>query len=82
MDLLSEQGMVGYFGQRFYDLVYDLVSHEGLDPDHPAASGLVGQCGMAVYSVADMERLFAGLDSRTTGGHLAVFEDSSPSSRQ
>jgi methylmalonyl-CoA mutase N-terminal domain/subunit len=62
MDRLAEQGMIGYFGQRFYNLVYDLVSHEGLDPDHPGARGRVGQCGMAVYSVRDMERLFAGLD--------------------
>ena len=33
MDLLSSRGMVGYFGQKFYNLVYDLVSHEGIDPD-------------------------------------------------
>jgi methylmalonyl-CoA mutase N-terminal domain/subunit len=62
MDLLASQGMVGYFGAHFYNLVYDLVSHEGLDPDHPAARGRIGQCGMAVYSVADMARLFDGLD--------------------
>jgi len=62
MDALAEQGMIGYFGQRFYNLVYDLVSHEGLDPDHPAARGRVGQCGMGVYSKADMDRLFAGMD--------------------
>ncbi|NIR31150.1 MAG: methylmalonyl-CoA mutase [Gammaproteobacteria bacterium] len=62
MDRLAQQGMVGYFGNRFYNLVYDLVSHEGLDPDHRAARGRIGQCGMAVYSVRDMERLFAGLD--------------------
>ena len=62
MDLLAEQGMVGYFGQRFYNLVYDLVSHEGLDPDHPAARGRIGQCGMAVYSKSDMARLFDGMD--------------------
>lgn len=62
MDRLAAQGMVGYFGQRFYNLVYDLVSHEGLDPDDPAAKGRIGQCGMAVYSVRDMERLFDGLD--------------------
>jgi len=62
MDLLARQGMVGYFGQHFYNLVYDLVSHEGLDPDHPAAHGRIGQSGMAVYSVRDMERLFDGLD--------------------
>lgn len=65
MDLLAEQGMVGYFGSRFYNLVYDLVSHEGLDPDHPAARGRIGQCGMAVYSAADMARLFDGLDLRS-----------------
>src|SRR3954447_18579792 len=62
MDLLAAQGMTGYFRQRFYNLVYHLVSHEGLDPDDPAARGRIGQCGMAVYSVRDMERLFAGLD--------------------
>lgn len=64
MDMLAAEGMVGYFGRRFYNLVYDLVSHEGLDPDHPAARGRVGQCGMAVYSVEDMERLFHDLDPR------------------
>jgi methylmalonyl-CoA mutase N-terminal domain/subunit len=64
MDLLAAQGMTGYFGRQFYNLVYDLVSHEGLDPDHPAARGRIGQCGMAVYSVADMERLFHGLSLR------------------
>ncbi|MCP5368909.1 MAG: acyl-CoA mutase large subunit family protein [Hyphomicrobiales bacterium] len=62
MDLLSARGMTGYFGQKFYNLVYDLVSHEGLDPDHAGARGRVGQCGMAVYSKADMARLFDGMD--------------------
>jgi methylmalonyl-CoA mutase N-terminal domain/subunit len=64
MDALAAQGMTGYFGQKFYNLVYDLVSHEGLDPDHPAARGRVGRCGMAVYSKADMARLFDGMDLR------------------
>ncbi|WP_228001340.1 methylmalonyl-CoA mutase family protein [Nocardia australiensis] len=64
MDFLESQGMVGYFGQRFYNLVYDLVSHEGLDPDHPAARGRVGQCGMGIYNVRDMARLFDGMDLR------------------
>ncbi|MDP6872763.1 MAG: acyl-CoA mutase large subunit family protein [Alphaproteobacteria bacterium] len=62
MDLLADKGMIGYFGQKFYNLVYDLVSHEGLDPDHPASRGRVGQCGMGVYSKADMARLFDGMD--------------------
>ncbi|MDA8194481.1 MAG: acyl-CoA mutase large subunit family protein [Thermaerobacter sp.] len=62
MDFLRAQGMTGYFGKTFYNLVYDLVSHEGVDPDHPAARGRVGQCGMAVYCRRDMERLFDGLE--------------------
>ena len=62
MDTLAEQGMTGYFGQKFYNLVYDLVSHEGIDPDHPAARSRMGQCGMGVYSKADMDTLFAGMD--------------------
>ncbi len=64
MDLLEKQGMTGYFGSTFYNLVYDLVAHEGLDPDHKAARGRIGQCGMAVYTVDDMDRLFDGLDLR------------------
>ncbi len=62
MDALAEQGMTGYFGQKFYNLVYDLVSHEGLDPDHPASRGRMGECGMGVYSKQDMDTLFAGMD--------------------
>jgi len=62
MDVLADQGMTGYFGQKFYNLVYDLVSHEGLDPDHPAARGRMGQCGMGVYSKQDMDTLFDGMD--------------------
>jgi len=75
MDLLASQGMVGYFGAQFYNLVYDLVSHEGLDPDHAAARGRIGQCGMAVYSVADMARLFDGLDlTRINVVHITYYQ--------
>lgn len=75
MDLLAAQGMVGYYGRHFYNLVYDLVSHEGLDADHPAARGRIGQCGMAVYSVADMERLFDGLDlSKINVVHITYYQ--------
>jgi len=75
MDLLARQGMVGYFGSRFYNLVYDLVSHEGLDPDHRAARGRIGQCGMAVYSVRDMARLFDGLDpTRMNVVHITYYQ--------
>ena len=64
MEHLTAKGMTGYFGQTNYNLVYDLVSHEGLDPDHPGARGRVGQCGMGVYSKQDMSILFDGMDLR------------------
>jgi len=75
MDALAAQGMIGYQGRHFYNLVYDLVSHEGLDPDHPASRGRVGQCGMAVYSVRDMERLFKDLDlTRINVVHITYYQ--------
>ena len=75
MDHLSAQGMTGYFGHNFYNLVYDLVSHEGLDPDHPGARGRVGQCGMAVYSKSDMARLFDGMDlTKMNVVHISYYQ--------
>jgi len=75
MDFLQKQGMTGYFGNTFYNLVYDLVSHEGVDPDHPAAEGRVGQCGMAVYSCEDNARLFDGLPlEKINVVHISYYE--------
>jgi methylmalonyl-CoA mutase N-terminal domain/subunit len=75
MDYLQSQGMTGYFGNTFYNLVYDLVSHEGIDPDHPAAEGRVGQCGMAVYSLEDNARLFDGLPlDKINVIHISYYE--------
>ncbi|MFO1304510.1 MAG: acyl-CoA mutase large subunit family protein [Burkholderiales bacterium] len=76
MDYLQSQGMTGYFGNTFYNLVYDLVSHEGLDPDHPAAEGRVGQCGMAVYTREDNARLFDGLAlDKMNVVHISYYEN-------
>lgn len=76
MDYLQSQGMTGYFGNTFYNLVYDLVSHEGLDPDHPAAEGRVGQCGMAVYTREDNARLFDGLSlDKINVVHISYYEN-------
>lgn len=58
MDYLREQGMTGYFGKAFYNLVYDLATHGGFDPTERAAEGRIGECGMNVYSVPTMEILF------------------------
>jgi methylmalonyl-CoA mutase N-terminal domain/subunit len=57
--------------QRYKDLTtaggtglsvaFDLPTLMGRDPDHPLSLGEVGKCGVNVTSLADMERLFAGI---------------------
>ena len=42
-------------------VAFDLPTLMGRDPDHPLSLGEVGKCGVSVVSLADMERLFAGI---------------------
>jgi methylmalonyl-CoA mutase N-terminal domain/subunit len=42
-------------------VAFDLPTLMGRDPDHPLALGEVGKCGVSIVSLADMERLFAGI---------------------
>jgi len=48
-------------GQTGLNIVFDMPTHRGYDSDHPIALGEVGQCGVAVDSLADMEQLFDGI---------------------
>src|ERR1041385_8891301 len=43
-------------------VAFDLPTLMGRDPDHPLALGEVGECGVRVVSLADMEALFTGID--------------------
>ena len=43
-------------------VAFDLPTLMGRDPDDPLSRGEVGKCGVSVMSLADMERLFAGID--------------------
>ncbi len=43
-------------------VAFDLPTLMGPDSDDPLALGEVGQCGVAVDTLADMEDLFAGID--------------------
>jgi methylmalonyl-CoA mutase len=49
-------------GQRGLSVAFDLATHRGYDSDHPRVAGDVGKAGVAVDSVEDMKRLFAGID--------------------
>ena len=55
-------------GTTGLSVAFDLPTQMGMDSDHPLAAGEVGRVGVAVCSLADMERLFEGirLDGITT----------------
>jgi methylmalonyl-CoA mutase N-terminal domain/subunit len=42
-------------------VAFDLPTQIGYDSDHPLADGEVGKVGVAIDSIEDMERLFAGI---------------------
>jgi methylmalonyl-CoA mutase N-terminal domain/subunit len=59
---LLSQGITGL------SVAFDLPTQMGMDSDHPLAAGEVGRVGVAICSLADMERLMEGirLDQITT----------------
>lgn len=48
-------------GQTGLSVAFDLPTQMGRDSDHPLARGEVGQTGVAIDSLADMECLFEGI---------------------
>src|SRR6204780_2009225 len=52
---LLSQGITGL------SVAFDLPTQMGMDSDHPLAAGEVGRVGVAVCSLADMQRLFEGI---------------------
>ncbi len=65
-------------GQTGLSVAFDMPTLMGLDADDPRARGEVGYCGVAISSLADMERLFEGIPleqvttSMTINGPAAV----------
>ena len=49
-------------GTSGLSVAFDLPTQIGFDSDHPMALGEVGKVGVAIDSIEDMERLFAGID--------------------
>jgi len=48
-------------GQTGLSVAFDLPTQMGYDSDHPTAAGEVGKVGVAIDTLEDMERLFAGI---------------------
>jgi methylmalonyl-CoA mutase len=59
-------------GQRGLSVAFDLATHRGYDSDHPRVSGDVGKAGVAIDSVEDMKRLFAGIPLGSTSVSMTM----------
>lgn len=71
MDLIREAaGAKGYFGSEAYNIIFDMPTSMGYDPDTPAVQGSIGDCGVSICKASDYEVLLAGKDLKKT--HLSM----------
>lgn len=59
-------------GQTGLSCAFDLPTQLGLDSDNPECLGEVGRTGVAIDSLADMERLFAGIPMDKTSTSMTI----------
>jgi len=53
-------------------VAFDLPTLMGRDPDHELSRGEVGKCGVSIVSLADMERLFSGIELGTITTSMTI----------
>src|SRR3954470_10382725 len=63
---LLSQGTTGL------SVAFDLPTQIGMDSDSPMAMGEVGKVGVAIDSIEDMERLFAGIKLDTISTSMTI----------
>jgi methylmalonyl-CoA mutase N-terminal domain/subunit len=63
---LLSQGTTGL------SVAFDLPTQMGYDSDHPMAAGEVGRVGVAISSLADMERLFDGIPLQDVSTSMTI----------
>ncbi len=63
---LLSQGITGL------SVAFDLPTQMGMDSDHPLAAGEVGRVGVAICSLADMERLFEGIELQRISTSMTI----------
>jgi methylmalonyl-CoA mutase N-terminal domain/subunit len=73
---LRAQGMSGYGGRPVFNLVFDLPTQEGYDADDPVSAGRVGQSGVSVSTVDDLDRVFASFDLDKINASLIMADPS------
>jgi len=75
---LQSLGHGGYGGRSSMNLVFDRPSFEGFDSDHPLARHEVGEVGVIVDSVHDVERIFDGFDLENLNAGFIVDRSGPP----
>ena len=59
-------------GSDGLSVAFDLPTQIGYDSDSPWAAGEVGKAGVAIDSLEDMERLFAGIPLNTVSTSMTI----------
>jgi methylmalonyl-CoA mutase N-terminal domain/subunit len=59
-------------GTTGLSVAFDLPTQMGYDSDHPLALGEVGRAGVAISSLADMERLFDGIPLASVSTSMTI----------
>ena len=61
-----EGGARGYFGGNAYNIIFDMPTSMGFDPDYAGVRGSIGDSGVSICKASDYETLLAGVDLATT----------------
>lgn len=67
-------GAKGYFGGEAFNIIFDMPTSMGFDPDTPSVRGSIGEAGVSICKAADFETLFAGMDLTKT--HVSMVANS------
>jgi len=59
-------------GETGLSTAFDLPTQLGFDSDHPRAAGEVGRVGVAISSLADMKRLFDGINLEKVSTSMTI----------
>ena len=59
-------------GQTGLSVAFDLPTQIGYDPDHALAAGEVGKVGVSIFSLEEMQRLFAGIPMEKVSTSMTI----------
>jgi methylmalonyl-CoA mutase, N-terminal domain len=64
--LRREGGARGYFGGDAFNVIFDMPTSMGYDPDYPGVRGAIGDSGVSICKASDYEILLADTDLSAT----------------